>query len=1371
MNNVTNSIPLHRIVIPELTSAEFASGLQNAFININKNFALLANADFVKGESGESVKIQDNSFFNEDGSINTLGLKLKACIKNGVSDELIDVHYTDENGGAHTISVWDNFTPANAGTIQMIYSQVNDNALPTPLSSLYYVFLDARYANNVIGAITRDDEHASQYANLKDMSCILVYDKDVSVTIEQDGNTYTVTGGFKMLTNAFPTVYYESGVGLCWKINGANTGIPVQGLPGRDGKNATTSIVKCSNVEKSEYNIIFGEVTHIHNNFNGYQLIDSTTDITKYNNNAALVLVTEDSTNTNSTNTEFDCGFYFGQLKIENGKLYAYCDQQNAINHGLSTQAVINAMKSIDINNNGVNTSEGMKGLYIPIRQVDNAGAQPIHIISATNFSDSTGDLTARDKSDIIFTAIDDINSFDSNATLLVDKYLYVRLNPVNNIFFIKDDNNDSELNKLSGYNYVLKYKLSNVVNRADSLYLGVYNTENTAGGRYIGGSVKIDDDTTVDLSLNQDKIRYYKYGTPNATDTDVVYSENHLDSMPGIFKDRLIINRGDINKPGIYRWVLCDDFHDFDVTDLKNAPADTKNGNKYIFPAELKTIFTDTITPGEDTKFLWFNGILLAGKGDLGITAEDKYNVDGIITSTGDGTPNSASKYYVVPGWCPMDNEWNSLFSFVKFIPVYENSMKYIGDTALNLNYNVNIGGTTDEYEKSITVNGKVNCNDLNVYNLTAAGEIKHIYTKDTIVGDDGIKLGVIVDDGNIQGYNTTIDNSGNISINGDIHTPALNTNKDNISVENNITAKKSITNGLEINSLSGNNHIYIGNIGDETDAKLGIEVKDINVSISRTNLRSTESNLDVDDVPKIINNTPVINYDKTNVIITNNDPSSDLLQYYGNMLGVNKGTGTISDISPNNTTGSFNEVFDANILAIDYKINSKNAFKKDTKTVDYEIAEATLEDMCDKISQKYGANKSDIVAGNVNAINAMAHHQITSSISYNSQDSVNKNTICNFTISRPATNNGETIKLNSNDNIVMQFNSKYLVRVCCIGKCSNGKRPIIDSKSKLTLKVLYKQSGAATFTEIPALAKTYTFNGTTRWYGYDINGGYISSYEYHHRYYDFVFKPNNITISNGTTAFANICSIFNNGGEVDIRIIAYYDIQFISEKSGKEVIRGGFVYLPVPIKNEITLNGVANNTKVVANKLVLSINEFNNYKNTEGSKFNNNPAKLSYSTLTGSATDYTNTTTLCNDGIVVCSANNQTTHIFGLGMKEHKYNYNTDDGNAVSNEYRPVLRYYRKSSENEAFNQDKFVDLTSLFDHLSEVLHFNDNDSANDLIYNSGELVTTTPEAAPTAAPTLPPMPDVPITPRPDVPDLDPDLEPLEPMPDART
>lgn len=1315
MNNVTNSIPLHRIVIPELTSAEFASGLQNAFININKNFALLANADFVKGESGESVKIQDNSFFNEDGSINILGLKLKACIKSGASDELIDVHYTDDDGGAHTISVWDNFTPANAGTIQMIYSQVNDNMSPSPVSSLYYVFLDARYANNVIGAITRDDEHASQYANLKDMSCILVYDKDVSVTIEQDGNNYTVNGGFRMLTNAFPTVYYESGIGLCWKINGANTGIPVQGLPGRDGKNAITSIVKCSNVEKSEYNIIFGEVTHIHNNFNGYQSIDSIGDITKYNSNAALVLVTE-----SSTNPGFDCGFYFGQLKIENGKLYAYCDQQNAINHGLSTQAVIDAMKSIDINDNGVNTSEGMKGLYIPIRQVDNDGVQPIHIISATNFSDNTGDSTSGDKSDIIFTAIDNINSFDSDATLLVNKYLYVRLNPE------CDAIEKTNISDLSGYNYVLKYKLANVVNNANSNYLGVYSDTNSVGGRYIGNSVELNDKSTVNLLSNQDKIRYYVYGTPNATSQSPEYSTDHLASMPGVFKDRLIIDGNDTNKHGIYRWVLCEDFHEFDVTDLKNASDNTKNDDNYIFPAELNTIFTNTITPGEDTKFLWFNGIMLADKSNLGIVGDDNYNDDGIIEDSGDGTPGSANTYYVVPGWCPIDNEWNSLFSFVKFIPVYENSMKYTGDTALNLNYNVNIGGTTDEHEKSITVNGKVNCNDLNVYNLTAAGEIKHIYTKDTIVGDDGIKLGAYID-GNIQGHNTIIDNSGNITINGDIHTPVLNTNKGNISVENNITAKKSITNELEINSLSGNNHIYIGNIGDKTDAKLGIEVKDINVSISRNNLQAAKSNLSIDRIPKIINNTSIINYDKTNVIVTNNDPASNLLQYYGNVLNAD------GNKSPNETTGSFDEIFDANILAIDHSNNTQNAFKRDDKVVDYTINGTSLEDIRKKISEIGGASNNNIVAGNIGRIGDKSSHQITSTLQYASTDSVtidsaNKNTICNFTISRPAANEintGETVKLNSNDNIVVQFNSKYLVRMCCISECSNGYRPYINSSSKLTLKVLYKQSGMPTFTEIPALAKTYTFTDT-RWYGYDIDGKSIESYskgdryDSRFRYYDFVFKPKDITISNGTEAFAQICNIFNSGKDVDICIVAYYDVQFISEKSTKKVIQGGYVYLPIPIASEINSAGVDNNTTVVADKLILSVNGFNNYKNAVLNKFNSNPAKLSYSTSTGSASDYTNTTTLCNDGIVVCSANNQTTHIFGLGMKQHTYSYTTSDGGVTSTnelEYRPVLRYYRKSkgAADQSFNQDKFIDLTSLFDHLS-----------NDLIYNSDELIT---------------------------------------------
>ena len=64
----------------------------------------------------------------------------------------------------------------------MIYKTENDDALPEPISSLYYIFLDGRFANDKVGLID-----PSEYTNVKDLSCILVYDK----------------GEFKILDNAF----------------------------------------------------------------------------------------------------------------------------------------------------------------------------------------------------------------------------------------------------------------------------------------------------------------------------------------------------------------------------------------------------------------------------------------------------------------------------------------------------------------------------------------------------------------------------------------------------------------------------------------------------------------------------------------------------------------------------------------------------------------------------------------------------------------------------------------------------------------------------------------------------------------------------------------------------------------------------------------------------------------------------------------------------------------------------------------------------------------------------------------------------------------------------------------------------------------
>ena len=80
--------------------------------------------------------------------------------------------------------------------------------------------------------------------------------------------------------------------------------------------------------------------------------------------------------------------------------------------------------------------------------------------------------------------------------------------------------------------------------------------------------------------------------------------------------------------------------------------------------------------------------------------------------------------------------------FSFVKFVPVYDNDFAAKEDTALNLNYNVNITGDTNNPNRNITIHGSVNCDELSVYKLTATGEIKNIFTQDTIIGTRGIKL-----------------------------------------------------------------------------------------------------------------------------------------------------------------------------------------------------------------------------------------------------------------------------------------------------------------------------------------------------------------------------------------------------------------------------------------------------------------------------------------------------------------------------------------------------------------------------------------------------------------------------------------------------
>lgn len=810
-NTINNQIPLTQIIAPSLSDVNYASGLNDVFDNINDNFSTLSNHDFIKGESGTSVKIQEDKFFNEDGSLTVLGKKLQYCILSlsNNEDEYADVI----DGEGNHITVFDYFK-ANPGVLYMIYNTVNDVNIQTPvaISSLYYVFLDGRYATTKMGMI---DE--SQYTNIKDFSCVLVYDANIKSIVDDK----EVNGGFKALTTAFPTIYYESNIGLCWKVNGNGTGIPVQGVPGRNGLDTNLQIVKGSSPKKTESNQIVSNITSLYGLYDGFIEFDPNEDYSYLHGKAALIL-------TPNVNTANDNSFYFGMLEVKGDvgsqEVRAYCDQSTSIDYSMAAETMINVMKNINIVGGDI-AHNILPGLFIPMENRGDNSTQKVHLMAATSLTNTEGQSSDL-KTDLMYTPISDINNFDISGAddegnqLIVDKYLYVKLNENSNYGYTYTDatsSDDSVIDiiprKYSGY---LKYKLVNVINNIDSPYMNFFSFDNSSLSS-IGGSklkpavsyrniiqyvqstnsgwnnnyIYCDEGSSNEiLTPNGGVIPFYKDITQSdavninfkTTNGQVAY-DNRLDddNKPYIAGNTPIINdvlqlpdAWFIDKyhtqlrSSIYRWVLCDKIDDFDIEELKNNESiigDFIDEGIYRFdvPAfkNFAVILTNTMSPTADSDLMWYNSLYVTG-----------ITVDGAAVYVGNGryedrNPSSV----IVAGWD------SSVMQFVKFVPIYRNDYAVDTDTSFNINYNVNITGDSKNSRKSLTVHGGINCDDLNVYSLTATGEIKNIYTKNDIVGDKGIYLGYQVDTkdaedaiNDVAQYNLKINSSGEIDTKGSI-------------------------------------------------------------------------------------------------------------------------------------------------------------------------------------------------------------------------------------------------------------------------------------------------------------------------------------------------------------------------------------------------------------------------------------------------------------------------------------------------------------------------------------------------------------------------------------------------------------------------
>lgn len=205
MSNIT----LDSISAPGLGSASYGTNINTQFTNIDSNFKKIVEGEYLKGQSGDIVMLEEIDLLNSTLSIKDSFLGYISNLG------------TSSNG----------IGSINSQKLYMIYTKNEETEGKVYKSSLPYTFLDPRF-----NPIT-EEANASQ-----DKSCIIIYDE--------------AENGFKSY-NAFPNIYFNDDINeFCWRINGLETPLPAQGPKGDKGDKGQcymmNAIKKISNLEDSD---------------------------------------------------------------------------------------------------------------------------------------------------------------------------------------------------------------------------------------------------------------------------------------------------------------------------------------------------------------------------------------------------------------------------------------------------------------------------------------------------------------------------------------------------------------------------------------------------------------------------------------------------------------------------------------------------------------------------------------------------------------------------------------------------------------------------------------------------------------------------------------------------------------------------------------------------------------------------------------------------------------------------------------------------------------------------------------------------------------------------------------------------------------
>lgn len=1240
-----NNNLIKKITTPNLNDINYADSLNEAFNNINANFSILANHDFIKGDTGKSVKIKT------DKVISYLD-KIKECIEEGHNnDTLKTINVTVDNTNEKiTLGLYDNIT--DNSTIHMIYSLDIDtdgySEIETPLSSLYYVFLDGRYSNKWLGKFT--PESYNNYIDIEDLSCIIVYEN----------------GAFKKLNNAFPTIYYEIGVGLCWKLNGNQTGIPVQGPTGKNGLNANLYIVKGNKVNENKVNVT--EIFENTNYISIEEFIKENNELLNQDENYSAIILTDNETN-----------FYFGNIQIQQNAITAFLSSKLPINTNINLNEINNALKGININK----TSTNLQGLFIPIETLDSVqnNEQKTHLMSSTSITNNPGDSNL--KTDLILTPVNNINKLviNNDKQLNVNKYLYFKINeqeiekllkeswienkytPLNKELdvFIKEEKDieniiDTFKAVLSSRNYILKYKLQNVFNLENgsipekySKYFSFTDTSKyTAGSNnsYISdlssmcllnnGIIKLintnknnNNDDLIDTCFNCEVTEISKGDIPHrlAKDNEDKYVD--INSLPADSPKFLPLTGDDIyitpirtidyfnlfkvipntftqsikTKNKFYRWCLDLSYDEFDPIELKQC-SDGKEYVKEVNDVNIKdililfnSIFTSNVFPNSETEILWFNGfskdlrknygVKITGKWEddsldpIGVDVEKTKYKNGAIQTAFQFTNSENENFYAIA-----ISGWNydnkKLFKFLQFKPAFNNDYKIKEDTAFNINYNVNITGDKNNPNKNLYVNGSVISNDV-LSNTLEAKEIKNIYTNDDIVlGGDESKLTIKPKNAN---------NTSNSNI---IYTELNSTNILSDSLNTNNILSKS----LKIKDVNNDNDKeFISTI----EYNNGIH-KDLNLSLQGENAINIDFNLN--PARQTVNTTKPLHI---SIYPQSNDTDLGLKTNFNNIDITNNTTDFTKGDNLSNTTSFIDYVKNSFDLSSIVNILPNSVLKTTPKGIYYRVEEGSLIDDAntnknDTKGLKYRNYPSAGTSylGIDGLVSVLSEYNIpiitedeSSDKNYNILSGLKyeNNTISTDTINVNNLNNKFKLKINKIFTFIAGINSLR----------SSYRWPYLDSgnvkiKLRYTLINTTKPSDSnenIVLDDELVTTKFFDIIGND-WYGKDVWGYSENSTFERDRLHKFHFKLDTLTTSDYKSVLNNIVKQLELKDITNINILKNYElnVKVISiitanwyHPAGNKIF-GAFLTLP------IVVDKVNKNLKNIGSNIFMSDN-----------------------------------------------------------------------------------------------------------------------------------------------------------------------------------